>query len=295
MKITRRFFLRLFSAGFFGLGMKIKISFGAKPFFPVFKKVKLGRTGILVTSLAFGAARTQESGLLKAALDSGMNFIDTGRSYADGQNEVLVGKITKEIRKQVVIQSKVKVPFKPGEKDKITGHLQKELEASLKALQTDSIDIFLYHMATNEDLLFDKSVMEFFRSAKDKGLILAHGFSTHSNQVELVKANNRRGGFYDVVMVTINPQGALVHSNTGWKTSWDQKALFSELREAREKGVGILAMKTCSGGPFAYDKADQPTFPGAIRWVIDQPEVDCAVVAMANYREITENTEIFIT
>ncbi|MCK4701688.1 MAG: aldo/keto reductase [Bacteroidales bacterium] len=293
MKITRRLFLRLLSAGFFGLGMKTKISFGAKSFLPVFSKVKLGRTGMSVKPLAFGAARTQESGLLKAALDSGMNFIDTGRSYADGQNEVMIGKTIKEIRKQVVIQSKVKIPFKPGEKDKITGHLQKELEASLKALQTDFIDIFLYHMATKEDLLFDKSVMGFFKSAKEKGLIRAHGFSTHSNQVELIKANNRHGGFYDVVMVTINPHGAFVHSMTGRKTSWDQKALFTELREARKKGVSVLAMKTCSGGPFAYDKADQPNLPGAIRWVIDQPEVDCAIVAMANYKEIAENTGIF--
>ena len=293
MKISRRFFLRLFSAGFFGLGMKTKISFGAKPSLPVSNKVKLGRTGIFVTPLAFGAARTQESGLLKAALDSGMNFIDTGRSYAAGQNEVMVGKTIKEIRKQVVIQSKVKIPFKPGEKDKIAEHLQKELEASLKALQTDFIDILLYHMATNEDLLFDKSVMNFFKSAKERGLIRAFGFSTHSNQVELIKANNRHGGFYDIVMVTINPYGAFVHSNSGGGGSWDQVALFTELREAKKNGVGVLAMKTCSGGPFAYNKADQPTFPGAVHWVIDQPEVDCAVVAMSNYKEIAENTGIF--
>ena len=292
MKLSRRLFLRLFSAGFFGLGMKTKISFGAKPSLPVFNKVKLGRTGIFVTPLAFGASRTQESGLVKAALDSGMNFLDTGRSYAAGQNEVMVGKTIIEIRKQVVIQSKVKAPAKPEEKNKITGHLQKELEASLKALQTDFIDILLLHDVKNKDLLFDENVLNFFKSAKEKGLIRAHGFSTHSNQVELIKANNRQGGFYDVVMVTINPHGALVHSKTGWKTSWDQNALFTELREARKKGIGVLAMKTCSGGPFAYDKADQPTFPGAIRWVIDQPEVDCAVVAMANFNEIAENTAI---
>ena len=94
-------------------------------------------------------------------------------------------------------------------------------------------------------------------------------------------------------MVTINPHGAFVHSNSGGGSSWDQVALFTELREARTNGISVLAMKTCSGGPFAYNKPDQPTFPGAIHWVIDQPDVDCAVVAMANYKEIAENTEIF--
>ncbi len=293
MKTSRRFFLRLFAAGFFGLRLKPNISFGVKPSLFNVNKVKLGRTGIFVTPLAFGASRTQESGLVKAALDSGMNFIDTGRSYAAGQNEVMVGKTIKEMRKQVVIQSKVKVPFKPGEKDKIAGHLQKELEESLKALQTDFIDILLYHGARNEDLLFDKSVIDFFRSAKEKGLIRAHGFSAHNNHVQLVKANNRHR-FYDVVMVPVNHRGGFIHSVSGWESSWDQKALFTELGEARKNGIGILAMKTCSGGPFAYDKADQPTLPGAIRWVIDQPEVDCAVVAMANYKEIAEDTGIFM-
>lgn len=292
MRISRRFFLGLFSAGFFGLGMKTRIRYGAKPALLNIKKVKLGRTEISVTPLAFGASRTQESGLVKAALDSGMNFLDTGRSYAAGQNEVMVGKTIKEMRKQIVIQSKVKVPFKPGEKDKITGHLQKELEASLKSLQTDFIDILLYHGATNEDLLFDKSVIDFFKSAKEKGLIRAHGFSVHNNQVQLVKANNRHR-FYDVVMVPVNHRGGFVHSNSGWESSWDQAALLTELQEARKNGIGVLAMKTCSGGPFAYDKPDQPTFPGAIRWAIDQPEVDCAVVAMANFNEIAEDTGIF--
>ena len=175
----------------------------------------------------------------------------------------------------------------------LSGISAKELEATLKALQTDFIDILLFHGATNEDLLFDKSVIDFFRSAREKGLIRAFGFSAHDNQVQLVKANNRHR-FYDVVMVPVNHRGGFIHSNSGWESSWDQKALFTELSEARKKGVGILAMKTCSGGPFAYDKADQPTLPGAIRWVIDQPEVDCAVVAMANYKEIAEDTGIFM-
>ena len=50
-----------------------------------------------------------EPSLLKAALDRGINFIDTGRSYYNGQNEVMVGKVIKGIREKVIIQSKVRV------------------------------------------------------------------------------------------------------------------------------------------------------------------------------------------
>lgn len=56
MKISRRFFLGLFSAGFLGLGLKTNISFGAKPALINVNKIKLGRTGIFVTPLAFGAS-----------------------------------------------------------------------------------------------------------------------------------------------------------------------------------------------------------------------------------------------
>lgn len=108
----------------------------------------------------------------------------------------------------------------------------------------------------------------------------------------MVRANNRHDGFYDVVMTTINPYGAFVHSRSDWETSWDQQALFEELKKAREKGVAVVTMKTCSGGPYDYESNGKPTFPGAINWVIDQPVVDSAAVAMANFQEIEENAAI---
>lgn len=78
MRIKRRSFLRLFSAAFLGLGMKSGIKIKEKSTISGTKTVELGRSNLHVTPLGFGAARIQEPGLLKAALDSGMNFIDTG-------------------------------------------------------------------------------------------------------------------------------------------------------------------------------------------------------------------------
>ena len=59
----------------------------------------LGKAGIKVTEIGFGASRTMDPSLVHHALEVGMNFIDTGRAYANGPNEFMVGKVLrKELR-----------------------------------------------------------------------------------------------------------------------------------------------------------------------------------------------------
>ena len=53
--------------------------------------VALGSTGLKVTPLCFGASRTREEALINYALEKNINFLDTGRSYARGNNERLAG------------------------------------------------------------------------------------------------------------------------------------------------------------------------------------------------------------
>ena len=52
----------------------------------------IGTTGISVTPVCFGAPRTNQESLIRYAIDKGMNFIDTGRSYGNGNNERLVDR-----------------------------------------------------------------------------------------------------------------------------------------------------------------------------------------------------------
>ena len=60
-----------------------------------------------------------------------------------------------------------------------------KLEASLKALNTDYIDILLYHDAIDEKLLFHEETMKFFTDMKKSGVIKAHGFSVHNDFMNL--------------------------------------------------------------------------------------------------------------
>ena len=93
----------------------------------------LGRSGLKVTSLGMGATRTAEPAVIRAALNNGINFFDTGRRYAGGNNEVMLGKIFEGIRNEIIIQSKV--PVKAQDKfDSVIG--VKEATEGLNASAT---------------------------------------------------------------------------------------------------------------------------------------------------------------
>ena len=204
------------------------------------EKCNLGNTGITMTKLGFGASRTQESSLLKYAIAQGITFIDTGRGYANGKNEEMVGSVVKGKRSDVVIQSKVRL----GLEGKITGTnsestrlgemFWKSLHESLTALQTDYIDVLLFHGAEVDDILFHDAVLESFMKAKEEGKIRAAGFSTHTNQTGLVKKAVEIPA-YDVIMTAFNHSGGYIHSNSARKDSWDQEQLILQLKAAAGK------------------------------------------------------------
>jgi hypothetical protein len=257
---------------------------------------KLGNTGILVSPLCYGATRTNDESLIKYALEKGMSFIDTGRAYGNGNNEKLVGRAVAGIRKSVAIQSKIELglselPSKgKGKKgaEEIRTVLSSRLEASLKAINSEYFDVMLYHDALDENLLFHNETMKFFDEMKKSGKIRAHGFSTHNDRMNLLSRNNIEG-FYDVIMVPFNHKGSFTHSITGEYAKWDQEKLISLLTAAWEKGKGVIAMKTCSGGPYSSSPDKKPDFMEAVRWVLQHNFISAAAVAMANFEQINEH------
>ena len=293
--ISRKEFIKKSSAGILGAGIMANNPLALFGDEKDLAKNTLGKTGIKVTPVCFGATRTQIPALTHAALDTGYTFIDTGRSYANGQNEVMIGEIIKDVRKNLVIQSKVKVrPTEKGEalhtdntRKMIRDLMYNALHESLKALQTDYIDIWLLHGVSRVEMLKHETVWEVFAEAKKEGKIRSCGFSVHSNQVELLKAANE-SNFYDVIMVSYNHKGMYVHSQFGHRNEYDQEAVEAELKLAHKNGTGIIAMKTCSAGPYGEAENEPPTYEKAIKWVLDKPFVDSAAVAMANFDEISE-------
>jgi predicted aldo/keto reductase-like oxidoreductase len=169
--------------------------------------------------------------------------------------------------------------------------MQSSLDDSLKALRTDYIDVWLLHNVSTTELIQNDAVMKFFSKARDQGQIRACGFSSHSNQVTLLKAANK-SNFYDVIMVPYNHLGSYKHSSGGGSGSWNQEELETGLTLAANAGTGVVGMKTCSGGPYAFKGEPEETYTSALKWVLNKSFVHTTAVAMSNTDQLHENLKV---
>ena len=243
----------------------------------------LGKTGLKVTGVGFGATRTDQPSVMKRVVDLGVNFIDTGRMYAGGRNEELIGKVVRDIRKDIVLQSKFHRKLHDDPKA-----IEHSIEESLKALKTDYIDIMLYRWPESPEQLRSPAVEKAFARAKEKGTIRFGGFSCHENQAVMIGAA-LEAGFYDVALVAYNHAGNYIHPQSKRFYEWDQAALEIELGKAVERGMGIVAMKSCAGGPRKEQGESAPTYTASLRWLLENDLVDASVPAMANFRQVEED------
>ena len=302
--MTRKKFIRISSAGLLGVGLlgKSTALLGRSLKNQVEKNPErrmLGRTGIKVTALGYGASHVTEPSLIKRALDLGINFIDTRGDYSRGENEMMLGKVIKGIRRKVIIQSKIRIRTKakgealhaPEMRKRLRLKMETSLNQSLKDLGTEYIDIMLIHGIKTPDIINHETIKEFLMEAKKTGKIRACGFSSHANQVELVRDANR-DNFYDVIMVPYNHKGSYVHSRRGYYNEWDQPSLEKEFKRAEKNGVGIVAMKTCSGGPYSPDGVSRPTYRNALEWISSHSYISTMAVAMGNFKQIKENIQV---
>ena len=92
-------------------------------------------------------------------------------------------------------------------------------------------------------------------------------------------------------MHPFNYKGSFVHSLSNWSAKWDQELLIELLKEAHEKGTGIVAMKSCSAGPLVPDRNDNGSYRKAVDWVLAKEYIDSAAVAMSSYSQVDEHTE----
>lgn len=204
-------------------------------------KRTLGDTGIYVSEIAFGGveigvpygigvksaadmlSEKEAINLLHAAIDSGINFFDTARMY--GTSENIMGNAFKSRRSEVVIATKCRhlkqADGKLPENSKLKELIEKSLEESLEALQTDYVDVFMLHQADLE-ILNNEEIASSFQKLKNEGKFRATGVSTYTTE-ETEKAIDL--GVWDLIQLPFN----LMDQRQG--------DLFAK---AKEKGVGIV-------------------------------------------------------
>jgi len=114
----------------------------------------LGATGVKVSRVALGAMsfggdadEATSASIWRAARDAGVNLIDTADVYNEGRSEQILGRLMKHERDQLVIASKAYFPMGQGPNDRGASrfHLVRAVEASLRRLDTDRIDLYYLH------------------------------------------------------------------------------------------------------------------------------------------------------
>ena len=120
---------------------------------------KLGNTGLIVSEVALGTmqfgskmnlgnlGQEETTRMVKLALDRGINFIDTADVYSLGESETLLGPALKGVRDEIVLATKVRLPMGPNfnHSGATRVNILREVEASLRRLQTDHIDLYQVH------------------------------------------------------------------------------------------------------------------------------------------------------
>jgi aryl-alcohol dehydrogenase-like predicted oxidoreductase len=115
---------------------------------------KLGSSGIEVSEISLGSwltysggvAREQAEACVRAAFDAGINFIDTANAYGKGAAETLLGEVLASYeRSEYVLATKVYFEMSPTDRGLSAAQIHKQIDASLKRLKTDYVDLYQCH------------------------------------------------------------------------------------------------------------------------------------------------------
>lgn len=210
------------------------------------EKRSLGRTGQMLSMIGFGgivvrdATPQRASEVVKLAIDRGINYFDVAPSYGDA--EVKLGPALEPYRKDVFLACKT------GERTK--DKARAELEKSLKNLRTDHFDLYQLHAVTSlkdvDTIFAPGGAIETFKAARDEGKVKYLGFSAHSVEAALELMNRFD---FDTILFPFN------------YTTWTAGSFGPQvLDRAKEKNMGILALKAMAKGPWPQG-SDRSKYP----------------------------------
>jgi predicted aldo/keto reductase-like oxidoreductase len=267
--ISRRDFLKIGAGGVAAFGlMGVSDLFGAEPVETLAYRT-LGRTGLKVTTLSFGAMLTPEPEVIRAGLDMGINYVDTARRYLHGRSEEIVGRALKGIRDKVYVATKTK----PTSNTKPA--IMKDVETSLMNLQTDHIDVIQLHSLVSSERAFIPEVREAYVSLREQGKVRFFGVTTHTNQAEVIDAVVKDPEkFFDTVLVAYNFKA--------------DASVKEAIARAKAAGLGVVAMKVQTGRYRTDAPGSAATHQAALKWVLDDPNVTTAIAGMKTLEHIKE-------
>ena len=193
----------------------------------------LGRTGVTVSILAMGCGSRflqypaeQATAVLEKAVGLGVNYLDTAQSYGDGESETRLGRFLATRRKDVFLATKIQNGARTRDA------VLREVEASLKRLQTDHVDLLHLHSLGDEaDLAKIEApdgAMKALYQLREQKVARFVGMTSHTDGAVMAKAIERND--LDCVQMAMNPSRAL---------RFEELALPA----ANKKNLGVILMK----------------------------------------------------
>lgn len=294
-KVNRRSFLQLGAVAGLASGLSLPAATGASTTSSdpgIRKYVRLGRTDLEVSDIAFGSSRLRdgEEHLVRHALDLGVNYFDTAEGYTRGSSETVIGNALKGERDKVYIATKMFTGARTSARE-----IMRSLEDSLRRLQTDYVDVFFTHAVNDVARLQNPGWDEFVEQAKRQGKIRFTGMSGHAgNLVECVEYAVDHDMF-DVMLLATNfgEDPAFYERFTrSFDMIANQQGLPRVMAKAKEKDVGIVAMKVLRGARLndmrPYEAQGHTYAQAAFRWILNHPHVDNLIISMTSTDKINE-------
>lgn len=262
---------------------------------------EFGKTGEKISALGFGCMRFPElekegkkivdldktDEMLRAAYEQGVNYFDTAPYYCSSNSEAALGHGVKDFRDRILLSSKF-----PAEVAKKPGDYRRQLETTLTRLGTDYLD-FYHFWGINRDcfdnVIMAQDLLNDAQKAKEEGLIRHISFSFH-DEPSVIKYIIDSAKDYGVPM-----ESMLVQYNLLDRSNEEM------LTYAQSQGLGTVAMGPVGGGRLAaptelYAKLtggkSVPTYELAFKFVLGNPDLNCALSGMENLDMVMKNTAL---
>jgi hypothetical protein len=268
------------------------------------ENVRLGKTNAKVSKIGFGGAPAGMKNYLHAfdpikeedrkevikaihkAVELGINYFDTAPAYGEGHGEEVFGEALQGVDpKKIFLATKMSA----GDKD----HIRRSMEASLKRLRRNSIDLIQIHGTSysdeEADLVLKKGGMidEMFR-LRDEGLVKFIGFTSEDQNPAMYRLI--RSGKFEVMQTCYN---------FIFQHPYDPVRKSGSIYEAKKMDMGITTMRPATS--VIFQKWIQKVNPnntfdytGAlIQFVLSNPLIDVVLIGMRSVKRVLQNIEIY--
>lgn len=285
---------------------------------------RLGKTQMHVSVIGVGTwqlggewgkafEQVEVNAMLAKAAESGVNLIDTAECYGDHLSEKLIGQAIKGKRDKWIVATKFGHRFKPGfERENLfePAQVQKQLEDSLKALQTDYIDLYQFHSGT--DQMFDTpGLWEMLQKQVEAGKVRHLGISVGSKLAGSYQVDKASAIGAEAIQVVYNrierkPEGQVFDScvrqdlgvlarvplaggflsgkydTDATFADSDVRSVWGDEKQRIIKEVARLKSEVPEGVPMAQ---------WALAWCLQHPAVTCVIPGCKTVEQVESNAK----